>query len=534
MLNSNNFNANTIVLAVVLVLGLALAVVLGDSVASGRYVYLGIAILLFFGVPLGLKLGANFWILIVLTATADGRLGFLPLPLNLYEVCTMAAGLLFALHIVLRRIELKVPLRFPDILILLNVTWLVVTFMKNPTGLNFLGSDIVGGRKYLNMGFAFVSYFILSRCRIPHKWAYFLPVWLAIGLAAPYALQSVASVFPQLGEVISRFYGGQPQNAAQAAAYQGDMGTEQRIFGLGNTALPFFLAMCAYYAPATFISPLHPSRALGLLVTFVFVGLSGFRSALITMVGYMAVGTLLRGRLREFIPLACVAVLGVVALAMAVQSGAPVPLTIQRALSVLPLGWDQTAAQDAEGTTTWRVDMWRDAWNDPNYFRDKIFGDGFGYTQQEMMLFANQMIGQGGLTGLASYELFIIRGSLHNGPLSSIRYGGFVGLLLLTSLMIYTAIYAVKVVKASNGTVYAPIAFFTAIPLIYEPFAFFTIFGAYDNQMIQYFMGLGMLNLINRSLPHPVAAAAHSRKQAIPGRTAAPSPAIPIVSSRVR
>jgi hypothetical protein len=40
MLNSNNFNANTIIFAVVLVLGLVLAVVVGDSLASGQYVYI--------------------------------------------------------------------------------------------------------------------------------------------------------------------------------------------------------------------------------------------------------------------------------------------------------------------------------------------------------------------------------------------------------------------------------------------------------------------------------------------------------------
>lgn len=534
MFKSANFNANTVMLAVVLLLGLLLAIVVGDSVASGRYAYVGIVALLFMGVPLGLKLGTNFWILIVLTMTADGRLGFVPLPFNLSEICTMAATLLFVLHIVLRRIDLKIPLHLPDILVFLNVAWLVVTFIKNPTGLYFLGSDSVGARKYINMGFAFVGYFILSRCRIPHKWAYFLPIWLAIGMATPHALQAVATVSPGLGEIISLVYGVQVQSAAQALAAQGAMGTEERVFGLEKTAIPFFLAMCAYYPPVTFINPLHPLRALGFIVAFVLVGLSGFRSSLLAMAGYMAAGTWLRGRLRDFMPLAAAGVLGVLALAGAVQSGISVPLTIQRALSVLPLGWDLAATQDAEGTTTWRLDMWRDAWNDPNYFKDKVFGDGFGFTQQELMIFANEMIGMQGLIGVSNtYEMFIIRGSLHNGPLSSIRYGGFVGLILLTALMIGTAIYAVKVVSASAGTVYSPMALFTAIPLIYEPFAFFAIFGAYDNNMIQYFLGLGVLNLINRSLPHPVGAISRSHDRTSSTPAAIPSSGIPVPAGRL-
>ena len=535
MLNSHNINANTLIFATVLLLGLVLAVVIGDSVASGRYAYLGIAILLFLGVPLGLKLGPNFWILIVLTSAADGRLGFVPLPLNLSEICIMVAGVLFALHVILRRIDLKVSLHLTDKLVFMNLAWLVVTFIKNPTGLSFLGSDMVGGRKYIVMGMAFAAYFILSRCRIPSKGAYYLPVLLAIGFAAPSALQSVATVSPQLGEAVSRVYYVQVQEATQAIATQGAMGTEMRVFGLERTALPFFLAMCAYYAPITFINPLYPLRVLGTLVCFVLVGLSGFRSYLLAMAGYAAVSIWLRGRMRDFIPLGVVALFGLAALAAVVQSGVRVPLTIQRALSVLPLGWDQEAAQDADNTTTWRVDMWRDAWNDPNYFRDKVFGDGFGFTQQELTIFANEMIGLQGLMGVSNtYEMFMIRGSLHNGPLSSLRYGGFVGLILLTALMIATVIYAVKIVRASLGTVYAPIAFFTAIPLLYELFAFFAIIGAYDQHMAQYFLGLGVLNLINRSLPRPVGATSKPRRQLTPAPVAVPSPAVPVPTAQLR
>jgi hypothetical protein len=262
--------------------------------------------------------------------------------------------------------------------------------------------------------------------------------------------------------------------------------------------------MCSYYSPVTFINPLYPFRVIGFFTCFVLIGLSGFRTSFIAMVGCTTVAVWLRGRLTDFIPLTVAGLVLLIALIGAVQSGITVPLTIQRALSVLPLGWDKAAADNAQGTLDWRVDMWRDALNDPNYFKDKIFGDGFGYTYQEMTLFANQMQGLGGLSGAASYELFMIRGSLHNGPLSSLRYGGTVGLILLTALMVGTALYAVKIVRASSGTVYFPIALFTAIPLIYEPFAFFIIFGAYDNNMIQYFYGLGMLNLINSSLPRPV------------------------------
>lgn len=535
MLNSQHFNANTLTLAAVMLLGLVLAVVVGDGVANGNYIYVGAFALIAFGLPLALRLGTNSWILIPLTMTANSRLGFLPLPLSVAEICALIAAALFCINVVMRRIHLKIALHWTDILLLANVAWLIVTFVKNPTGLFFLGSESVGGRKYIYIAFAFICYFILSRSKIPAKWAHALPIWIALGMAAPHTLQSVATVSPDLGSVISRIYVVSNPSGSEDLATRGAMGTEERVLGLEQAMLPIFLAMCAYYPPVTFISPLYPIRLAGAFVTFILVGLSGFRSALLAMGGYVVIGTFLRGTLRNLVPLAAVCALCIVALASAVQSGAPVPLTIQRALSVLPLGWDPQATKAAEDSTTWRVDMWRDAWNDPNYFRDKVFGDGFGFTHQELMIFANQMSGLQGLVGASNtYEMFIIRGSLHNGPLSSIRYGGFGGLILLTALMILTAIYAVKVVGATVGTVYTPIALFTAIPLIYEPIAFFTIFGAYDNHMIQYFLGLGMLNLINRSLPNPVDAASRSRSQATPAPAAIASPAIPLPAPRLR
>ena len=100
--------------------------------------------------------------------------------------------------------------------------------------------------------------------------------------------------------------------------------------------------------------------------------------------------------------------------------------------------------------------------------------------------------------------------------------------------MIGTAIYAVKIARASVGTVYAPVAFFTAIPLIYELFSFFVVIGAYDQHMAQYFVGLGMLNLIDRSLPHPVGATSKPRRQLTPAPVAVPSPAIPAPAARLR
>ena len=530
----NTYNANALVTGFFLLLGLVLAIFLGDSVGTGRYSILAVLMVVGLGIPLLLKLAADYWVLILVGVTFTSRSPLLPVPLHVNELLTMAATLGFTLQVIMRRVNLKVGWDIIDYLIALNFLWLIVTFIKNPVGVAFLGSEMVGGRKYLTLGFAFCAYYVLSRSHLPPRWARPLPIILAFAWALPHALIATSVIFPDLGPVIGRVYAIEAAEAATGQQQQqGSLMSEGRILGLERTAVPIFLAMCAYYPPITFITPLHPVRLMLFLCLFVATGLAGFRSFLLAFVGYMVAGTLLRGRTRDLIPLGTIAALGVAILAISVQSGFPVPKTIQRALSILPLGWDPEAVQDAQNTADWRVDMWRDAWNDPNYFKDKVFGDGFGYTYQEMLLFANQMEGYQGLMGGASYEMFIIRGSLHNGPLSSLRYGGFIGLILLSALMITTAIYAVKVVRASTNTVYMPIALFTAIPLVYEVFAFYIIFGAYDQHLSQYFIGVGMLNLINRSLPEPVTVSSRQGGHLAKAAAALPSAAITVPTNRI-
>ena len=503
MLNSNKLTAHSVVFATVLLLGLLFAAAVGDSVAAGRYAYLAAFVFIVAGFPLLLKFGTNIWILPLLGIAWTQRSPLIPLPFHVGELLTMAGLLGFGLQVVMRRVKLQCAWQLVDYLAVANICWLVVTYIKNPVGIAFLGSDMVGGRKYISLFFAFFGYYILSRSRLPASWAYRLPIILAITWALPHGMEAVALLSPELGSIISKFYA--IQYVDQGLAEQSSsLGAESRVLGLEKMTLPLFLAMCAYYPPITLLSPMNPFRAVGFLCCLILTGLAGYRTYILAIIGYITVNLWLRRRLHDIIPFAAIAILGVFVLAGAVQSGMEVPLTVQRALAFLPLDWDTEAANNAQSTTDWRLNMWRDAWNDPNYFKDKVFGDGFGYTYQEMILFANQMQGLQGLTTGATYEMFIIRGSLHNGPLSSLRFGGFVGLVLLTALMIASANYAFNVVKASTGTLYKPIALFTAIPLIYEPFAFYFIFGAYDNHMIQYFYGLGMLNLINRSLPSPV------------------------------
>lgn len=124
--------------------------------------------------------------------------------------------------------------------------------------------------------------------------------------------------------------------------------------------------------------------------------------------------------------------------------------------------------------------MWRWAWNDASIMRDKVFGQGFGFTYDEMnIISAATMRGtpQAAFVGLSDRESYMITGALHSGPLSTIKIIGVVGLCLFFSLLIGMAAFAWRLCRKSYGTHAFTLALFVGIPVIYEPLHFIFIFG---------------------------------------------------------
>jgi len=177
------------------------------------------------------------------------------------------------------------------------------------------------------------------------------------------------------------------------------------------------------------------------------------------------------------------------------------PLTVQRTLSWLPGDWNPQAVADAEGSTQWRVEMWAWAWNDDRILRDRTWGQGFGLSLDDMSLIANSLsAGQGGanLLGGSDRENFMITGSFHSGPLSTIKYIGVVGLALYYPLMCYMALLAWRLCINARGTQAFALALFVGIPIIYEPFNFVVVFGGLDSNYPQLLFWAGLLNMTQR------------------------------------
>jgi hypothetical protein len=248
------------------------------------------------------------------------------------------------------------------------------------------------------------------------------------------------------------------------------------------------------------ISPIYPGRFILLMTAFAAIFLSGFRSALLFALVALLLSAILRGRTKDLWTAAGVSVFALIAIIFVQGSVLQLPLTMQRALSWLPGDWNPEVMADAQGSSQWRFEMWAWAWNDDRILRDRTWGQGFGLSLDDMNLIASSMMaGQSGasLLGGSDRENFMIMGTFHSGPLSTIKYIGVVGFCLYYPLMCYMALTAWRLCKRARGTNAFTLSLFVGIPIIYEPFNFVVIFGGLDSNYPQMLFWAGLLNMTN-------------------------------------
>ncbi len=500
-MNLQNISANQIVLWCALLLGLLVAVMVGSAVGSSdmRMVAGVIA-----AIPVAIifvKLKTNIWVLIPIGWYLSGRLPWLPLPFTVRDLCMMMVIFFFTLFFATRVLPWKRKTGLLDYIIYINLAYLATVYVRNPAGFWAIQTSVVGGRPYFEIALAFGAYLVLSRVQITDFIAKIFPFFFVIPAWLVAALDIISRMLPQtsvpLGAIYSGVGSGGLPNAIQQEARLG----ETRMTGLQFAGLSSVLALCAKYNPITLLSPFYPFRVALFGIAILAIFLSGFRSVLLFAMVAFLLSTLLRGNVKDLWVAGAGMLLGLVALISVQGSLVQLPMTVQRTLSWLPGDWNQQAVADAEGSTQWRVEMWGWAWNDDRILRDRTWGQGFGLSIDDMNLIASSlMAGQGGetLLGGSDRENFMITGSFHSGPLSTIKYIGVVGLALYYPLMCYMALLAWRLCIRARGTKAFTLALFVGIPIIYEPFNFVVVFGGLDSNYPQLLFWAGLLNMTQR------------------------------------
>jgi hypothetical protein len=307
-------------------------------------------------------------------------------------------------------------------LLFLSIVVLATAAMRGGIGLAAFGSTTQGGKRYLWMLTAVIGYFALTSQSIrPDR---------APRLATLFFLSGLSGVIGEMGPLLppSLYY----VFLLFPISYHGmnvltndpgaPVGAITRLGSLGFSGLAAFCAMIAYYGIRQLIDHRHLLRLFVFLVCIAVGVVGGFRSILIQFLMIFAIvfwlEGLIKSRLFPFMILVTV-----VCGALLVGFANRLPLNAQRTLSVLPIPIDPIAKLDAEGSSEWRINIWKHSWPQiPQYL---IVGKGLGFTASELQSFTTVRPNTGRSdTTVEGVELVA---DYHNGPLSVIIPFGILG-----------------------------------------------------------------------------------------------------------
>lgn len=492
-------NTNALMLVGVTIVALIFAVMLGDRVARGDYkpivgmFVVGVAAFIAF------SLGKNYWVLIPLCYPFVGSIGILPIPFSYSELGVIGAGTIFVMYLCLHKQHLGFRFEKLDWLLVLNLLFLLQAYIRNPAGLLLASSEIIGSRQYFTIILAVGAYLIMAHSVASFRivkwmiWIFAFPIILAGSIDA------ITSLFPAMSKFIYPFYSA--VNVEGMVDTGGTPSADKRITGLADVARPLILLLCCLKPPLSFLTPAQPLFFLLFLFALLMIGLSGYRSILISCSGYMAVASVLWQRKQDIVIMAAVGLVGLFAMTGLQASGVQVPLPIQRTLSFIPfVDWDPAAVAAAEESTQWRVDMWKEALVSDRYIRNKLWGDGLGFRLEDFLAIQRAVLGWGGAFSQAqSNEAAMIKGSFHSGPLSTVRVVGIAGLLFIVPTIFLFAFKAFRLAKQSFGTPFFSWCLFLVIPVVYMPFQFLFIFGDYKNDIVTIIMIAGYFKFFENS-----------------------------------
>lgn len=426
-MNSLALPRKLVVLAIVLPLAAIAGYLLATPTEFDSLAFVGL-LLMVLAIPFVLRWHHP---LLIFSWNASIIIFFLPGSPYLWMV---AGGVSFGLSLLSRILDKETRL-----LNVPSVTWTLICFalvvaitakVTGGWGLRSLGGATFGGKKYFHIWLAILAYFALSFRRTPvSKATLYAGLFLLSGLT-----MVLSNLIYFAGPGAWFLYAFFPVEGALNQAFEDFVGSPltakfSRLSGLsfaGMTAGPFLLMRYRLQGILDWTKPWRLAL-LALLLGMSLLG--GFRSAIVFYGILFAVQFCAEGLHRsKLLPAVLVTIiLGFVALIPLVQK---LPLSIQRSLSVLPLPVSAVARIDAAQSTEWRLEMWRVLTPEiPKYF---WLGKGFTASATDYYLVQESV--KRGLS--RDFEMMILSGDYHNGPLSILIPFGIWGLLAFLAFLV--------------------------------------------------------------------------------------------------
>jgi len=319
------------------------------------------------------------------------------------------------------RLEMTPPAFIMWPLFFLLAVVLVTGRLRGGIGFSSMGGGTAGGRHYIYIIFAIIGFIAMSTHKIPKNRAWFF--------AGTYQLASLTTLIgmlvPVLGSSASLLFAIFP---VDMSTYTSQMTSSDIVdqmgryyaLAVGLSSLSFFIFM--RYSLRQLLQSQNLPKLFLALACFSGSLMGGFRTSLIagllTLFFIFILEGLHRGRY-VLLP-----ILSLCGLLFCLPFARHLPMSIQRAISVLPVDVDPLARFAAESTTTWRLNLWKLLLPEiPKYF---WLGKGLSIDAAQL----------GTITELTEnrvttdpYDAFILTGDYHSGPLSVIIPFGIWGVI---------------------------------------------------------------------------------------------------------
>lgn len=347
-------------------------------------------------------------------------------------------------------------------LIGIMVVTVVTAFFTGGIGLRSMGSDIYGGKRYFMIVLSCLAYFALVSRRIPPHRANLYIILFFLG-SGTMAIGSLAGSLPSQFNFLFMIF------PVENLSFMSNMtqSVMTRSWGLSLLGLGIFCAMLARYGISGIINIQHPLRFL-FFACFSFMGLmGGFRSILIIFIMTFCFLLYMEGLLQtRMLPAMILTV--VLGGALITAFATRLPLSVQRSFAFLPISIDPIAQLDAQSSSQWRIQMWKNVL--PEIPDHLLLGKGYLFSSTDDFMYRFK-------TAEESVKGSELVGDYHNGPLSVILPFGLPGV----AVFLWFIVAAMKVLYANfkNGDEHlAVLNRFLLAYFIARVIFFFGVFGS--------------------------------------------------------
>lgn len=494
-------NANNIlILGVTLLVAIIGALVLGESVASENYALVAgiMGTILLIGVIATLK--SNIWILIPIFFAFGGRILLLPLPFSVSNIVVMFTFSVLLGQLALGFVKPKFGMTKTDVYGFLCMASVALTFMLNPVGIAAMGSDTVGSRPYFEVALGICAYVCLSVVTPNLSVLRKLPM-MQICLSLIMSMGSTLAYF--VSSIGTRLYlvytGFAPHLATSSDPSKIEVARLSFLVPPAMRWMLYSMARPSAWRVSAF------GLGITLMAIVIHLGaalMSGHRLAVINWVAHIGLFILITrnfklGFIAVFFGL--MAIGGLYTYHHAIDD---IPLSAQRALTTLPGEWDHEVIRQTSESTEWRIEMWKQAMFEEGMIDNKLVGDGFGYSSDELQLVSQMTSDTGALNSLSPEDLaryFLVTGDLHSGPVSTIKHVGYVGLLFVLMFAISMAYSYYRLCMRTRGTPLWPTFVYFGIPSIWFPISYIFLYGDFKTEFPLLLVAAGLLKLLHKA-----------------------------------